>query len=686
MDRKKVKKKLNIWYSIVWLFLFIGFYVGYFNYFIEINSTKSKWIGLVAGALAILLGSYKYCEISLYHSNDLNIKKHVKELRKRFLKFNLENTVFLIPFVIIFGLIINYFKNTESAICFFVGIFGICISNLIESNILSEAKIKAEKEFENSLDVSRKLSLSTTSAITLFYTGIALVLFVILFHAFKDYEALYSFCFGYALIGSVKILSNIISRKTIENADNVIKEICTSGNNPNYFLNIFNKTFLRVSNIENSSIIIFLSCLVSSMCIGANSLNLMGSFLPVVICSNGIFSSIIVALFNKISKSRNIIRNYFKLIISTQFLTCLVSFFTIKTWLPDMTNLTYPIILGAVSSIIICFINIKYVKEHYNPIRKIANSATCGLVQTSLQTISESCSSVFFPVLIIGACLAGSFVLVGGLKAPMAGLYGISLFGISLIAITIPFISLNSFAKFKINYFEHEENFNYLEKNSLEKLLYYIDVIGKNYSILTMIVSTIVVAIAFSITVNVSEIDLLNPYVICSVFIGVGIIFLHCKNSIRAISSTTSKLILENKNQIRLYESDENYNIDYSKVSKLLNKNTSVKALKNLILIGIILILVKIFLYDEGLCGLIYGCLIASMGMIFGLSNSYNLSIGAKQYYEKQITNLDKTEELNVIENNYKFYSILRETIDFNIATLISLIVIGVLTFSNLVI
>ena len=75
MDRIHIKKKLFFWYAILWIFLFIAMYQAYFVYFVDTTSTKSKWVALFAGAVALLLSACKICEISYYSSKNPAIEK-----------------------------------------------------------------------------------------------------------------------------------------------------------------------------------------------------------------------------------------------------------------------------------------------------------------------------------------------------------------------------------------------------------------------------------------------------------------------------------------------------------------------------------------------------------------------------------------------------------------------------------
>ena len=75
MDREKIKKRLFVWYSFLWLFLFIAMYVVYKIYVPVENSTISKWSGLIAGAIAILCAVCKNLEISFHDMNNNFLKK-----------------------------------------------------------------------------------------------------------------------------------------------------------------------------------------------------------------------------------------------------------------------------------------------------------------------------------------------------------------------------------------------------------------------------------------------------------------------------------------------------------------------------------------------------------------------------------------------------------------------------------
>ena len=70
MDRNQINKRLFVWYAILWILLFIALYLAYGVYFIDTMSTKSKWVGVFAGAIALLLAACKTMEMSFYKSKN----------------------------------------------------------------------------------------------------------------------------------------------------------------------------------------------------------------------------------------------------------------------------------------------------------------------------------------------------------------------------------------------------------------------------------------------------------------------------------------------------------------------------------------------------------------------------------------------------------------------------------------
>ena len=78
MDRNSQIKQF-IWNLIFWLFFFAALYLSYAVYFANTVTTKSKWVGLFSGAIAILLASVKFVENVYTYSKDTDLTKTINK-------------------------------------------------------------------------------------------------------------------------------------------------------------------------------------------------------------------------------------------------------------------------------------------------------------------------------------------------------------------------------------------------------------------------------------------------------------------------------------------------------------------------------------------------------------------------------------------------------------------------------
>lgn len=231
-----IKNRLIYWYLIFFVLLLVGLYVSYGVYFVDLTSTKSKWIGLEAGAIAIFYAALNYLELLAYK-------------RKRFLI-----------------------------------------------------------AFRNFLNI-----------------GILASIAVILFHIFKDFLSLLIFAFICLVI--------IVCLRLFK-----VKTVLSYA--PIYF-------------------ILVLSLAVSS---GACTLALMGAFFPIVLASNGIFSSIITSSVLRFKKFAQYKKSAFIYILIAALMFSLLSIVTALYWFVDYSFLALAPILGA----LLCVFTLIVKKTRYS--------------------------------------------------------------------------------------------------------------------------------------------------------------------------------------------------------------------------------------------------------------------------------------------------------------------------------
>ena len=236
------------------------------------------------------------------------------------------------------------------------------------------------------------------------------------------------------------------------------------------------------------------------------------------------------------------------------------SYFVIRFWLPDLIYLFYPIVIGAFGGYFICFLNSNLLYSKYKPVVDVSNSAISGFLPTYRQIIKESFSAIFSPAVVVALVLIFSFVLSQGLNEPSAGLYGVTLAVLAMLSCSALMIGICSFGFTTKNVYKvldtYEEDICEKENvlsNSLDGVGFHIVALGKNYINFATMITVVSAIMAYCVLSCIEEIDLINPYVLSSLFIGVTIPFIYSAFVMGIVSKTARRLVLEVKRQLKKF-------------------------------------------------------------------------------------------------------------------------------------
>lgn len=675
MDRDKVKKRLIFYYAILWLFLFIALYLAYFVYFVDTTSTKSKWVGLFAGAISLLLSAVKLCEISFVNYKNPLQDSIIKYFTTGVNTFLAQTNKFSLFFGIILGLILNNFNGSAFTVTYAVGLIIGIFSLFIISKIATTTNVKLNFILERPIESIYKLITNGSIAISMCLIGLNISTVVILFHIFKDYQAINGYLFGIMLISLFNTLCSTISKKGTTNALFIIKDIENidenDKRNPLLLLNGLTKSIFKSNVLSMELGVTFLAALFASMTLGGYCYNLMGSFLPIIIIANGIFASILIIVFNKRKKLKNPITRLYSSILVSGFVFNLLNFYVVKTWFKDDINLVFSIILGSIMGFILCFISANCIFEKYKPVKNVLISSINGKYNLFIQSLKEGMINVFAPVLIIALDIIFSFLFAYGIQAPAMGIFGISLSIIGFIGTLGINIAISIFGLISNNSDSILENYEQTtnietSENILGNFGHYAILLGKNFINATSIIVSIIVVVAYTVLVEQDEIDILNPYVLSSLVIGSSVPFVFVAQFISSGSKAAKRLIFNVKKQFRHNPQILNYEMrpNYEENVKLIGKTTSIQAIVSISLFIILFYLIGKYLNKEALAGFVIGIILASIGIIFTLSNCTSIIKTAKKYFYTEYKNTHYTQEYGQISDSEIILNIISDLIN----------------------
>ena len=676
MDRNKIKKRLIFWYFFVWLFFIIALYQGYVVYFVDITSTKSKWVGLFAGAVSILLASVKILENISYYYKDSYVQKIVDYFHRGALIFLKQQFKIFLILLIFMSYFIVKKMSIPYLISFISGALTFFVSYYASLFICSRTEIRIVKAIDESSNYASRLALNSGVVSTMMSVGICLSVIVILFHLFKDYQIINGFLLGACVPCIFSTVSSAIIKKSSSCASGIVSNYIADidladKRSPLILLEGVSRMIFDVNSVVSDMLLIFCSVLIASMTIGAFAYNLMGCFLPIIICASGVFASIFVILLLKISKSKSQIRVIYSSVVKSVILLCALSFYCIKLWIPNSISLLYSVMLGSFFSILICFINVNYISSNLKPVRNVANIAISGFLLTFLQSVREGFMSVFAPILLIALNIILSFIIVGGIESPLFGIYGIALSVLSMISVMGVILCANiysvvlSSSNQVLKYYENNdfEIKDTKQANYLGEAAINIATFGKNFFNAASILSSILLLIAYTFVAELEIIDILNPYVLGSLFIGASLPFLYIAFVLSGLNKTSKRLVAEAKRQFRNFPQILRFEMkpDYEQCVVIASKNSTIQAIFYAFVIFIIFLLIAFYLKSEAVGGLILGVILVSSCLLFFASNSSVVVRNAKKYLRKEYENSNLSDEYVILVQNDEVFDSIRE-------------------------
>ena len=690
MDRNQINLRLFFWYAILWVLLIIALHLAYGVYFVDTMSTKSKWVGVFAGAIALLLASCKTMEISFCKSKNPMFEK----ITKYFLNgsFIFIKRLFKISLVFVFLISCFLIKpmGNNFIICFVTGSIFSFLTIFLSTITSAKIATRSSQFYNESNLLALKQIYNSGVVISCVTCALMIIPLVILFHNTKDYQVINAFVFGAALISIINNVSTSISKQAVDCANdlacnNLAEFEINDRRNPLLLLSGVTKSVLGVNILSSDLFVSSALALLSAMAVGGAFYQLMGAFLPIIIAASGIFSCVIVVLLTRFRNAQNPLKSMFVSLFFANVLLVAISYFLVNEWLEGLINLVYSIAIGAFSGFILCFSHSNLIYSKYKPSIDISNTAISGFIPTLRQTIKESFGGVFLPVLIMALCFVFSFVSAQGINEPSIGLYGIALSVLSMLSCVGIMIGMCSFGLTTKNvntildtYEEDICEKQNIIANTLGEVGFHIVSLCKNFVICASFLTVIVSVIAYSILANLEQIDIVNPYVLTSLLIGATIPFVYSSSILGIVSKTARRLGIEVKRQLKKSPQIMRYEIrpDYEKCCEIAALNSSIQVVFHTMFVVIIFFVIAKYLNIEALAGFIIGIMLSSIGLLFTTSSSSTLAKGAKKYFEEQFNCVKNTEEYNAISLNDAIFNAFRELITPSLSALIKFIAI----------
>jgi K(+)-stimulated pyrophosphate-energized sodium pump len=390
----------------------------------------------------------------------------------------------------------------------------------------------------------------------------------------------------------------------------------------------------------------YVGSIVGSMILGAAFIPEIGMnavYLPLVLAGIGIIVSIVGTFFVRTSEGGNPQTALNIGTFGAAVLMLIVSFFIIKQVLPDAWSfggkdysalgVFWATIVGLAGGTAIGLITEYYTAVNRGPAQNIAKQSETGPATNIIAGLGTGMKSTMFPILVLGATILVAY--------HTAGLYGIGIAALGMLSTTGIQLAVDAYGPVADNAGGIAEMSGLPPEvrertDRLDAVGNTTAAIGKGFAIGSAALTALALFSAYTQTVQLQSIDIMNPSVMVGILLGTMLPFLFSSYAMNAVGRAAFAMIEEVRHQFKNIEGlmEGKAKADYRRCVDI----STAAAIKQMIIPGLIAVLTPVavgFLGNpEMLGGLLAGVTASGVLMALFMANAGGAWDNAKKYIE----------------------------------------------------
>lgn len=559
--------------------------------------------------------------------------------------------------IIILGTVLFFTISKKSAIAFFAGAFFSLLAGFIGMKIATRANTRTAQAASSSFNSALQVAFPSgvvmgISVVSLGLLGLSVVLvgFIYQHTAIKGWDISYSvkeairlivsFSMGASLVALfARVGGGIYTKAADVGADLVGKvEAGIPEDDPRNPAVIADNVGDNVGDVAGMGADLYESyvgAIVSALIIAMSSvsaaLSVKAAMLSILIVSWGIISSIVGVFFVRTNEKSDPQKALERGMLASAILLLIGAYFLTANWYGNI-NMFYAVLSGLIAGIVVGYVAMYYTSG--KTVAFLAGQTRTGVATNIIQGVALGMKSTAVPLVSIAVATVIAY--------QTGGIFGISLAAIGMLSITGMTVAVDAYGPVADNAAGIAEMAHMGEE--VRKRCERLDAVGnttaavaKGFAIGSAALTALALFIAYSQTVGLKAIDVLQAKVIAGVFIGGAIPFVFCAATMQAVGRAAFQIVEEVRRQFKeipgLMEGkampDSYRCVDI----------TTQSALKEMLAPGIMAVLIPIIVGSilgvEALGGFLVGSLVVGVPLAIFLANAGGAWDNAKKYVEE---------------------------------------------------
>ncbi len=379
-----------------------------------------------------------------------------------------------------------------------------------------------------------------------------------------------------------------------------------------------------------------------------------GMAVPMLLAALGVIASIIGTFFIRTKENatqKSLLKSLRLGTYISAIIIAIISYFVIKTLLPNCMGMFYGVISGLLAGVLIGFTTEYYTSDTYKPTKTLSKTSETGSATVIIGGLSLGMSSTVWPVIIVGITVLISFFTCGGdISNALSfnrGLYGIGVAAVSMLSTLGITLATDAYGPIADNAGGIAEMAGLGEEvrertDALDSLGNTTAATGKGFAIGSAALTALALIAAYISEIKTLaptmsfNLSITNPPVLVGLFIGAMIPFLFAALTMDAVGKAAQSIVLEVRRQFRTIKGllEGTAEPDYESCVDLCTRSSQKLMIMPAILAVIVPVAVGLILGVNGVAGFLAGTTITGFTLAIMMSNSGGAWDNAKKHIE----------------------------------------------------